>query len=77
MLKPGVLRNNNNCLEIGFRFQEQFANIAYVRTLSQRMHQTPASDILYGPYRMDQFDPAADQINSGPYQPPQHADNCC
>ena len=42
---------------IGFEFQEQIDGIAYVRSLSQRMHHIPANDILYSPYRMDQFKP--------------------
>ncbi|MFQ5760007.1 MAG: insulinase family protein, partial [Acidiferrobacterales bacterium] len=43
--------------EIDFRFQEKPAPISYVRSIASNLQIYPASDVLYGPYAMEKYDP--------------------
>ena len=43
--------------EIDYRFKEFSTPLHYVSNLSRLQHLFPIEDILYGPYRMDRFEP--------------------
>ena len=56
-LKPWVYQEQKTLAEIDFRFQERTEPMDLVRALARRMHDYPVTDLLYGPYRYDRFDP--------------------
>ena len=59
--KQGVMQwmfdEQKRISEIDFRFQEKPKPISYVRSLASNLQIYPASDVLYGPYAMDKYDP--------------------
>ncbi len=43
--------------EIGFRYAERAEPMRLVQSLASRLHDYPASDVLYAPYAFEDFDP--------------------
>ena len=56
-LKPWIYDEQKNLAAVDFRFRERLEPLSLVRAMSRRMHDYPVSDLLYGPYRYDRFDP--------------------
>jgi len=56
-IKQWIFDEQKRISEIDFRFQEKPAPISYVRSLASNLQIYPASDVLYGPYAMDKYDP--------------------
>jgi secreted Zn-dependent insulinase-like peptidase len=59
--KQGIMQwifdEQKRIAEIDFRFQEKPAPIRYVRSIASNLQIYPASDVLYGPYAMEKYDP--------------------
>jgi secreted Zn-dependent insulinase-like peptidase len=56
-IKQWIFDEQKRISEIDFRFQEKPRPISYVRSLASNLQIYPASDVLYGPYAMDKYDP--------------------
>lgn len=56
-IKQWIFDEQKRISEIDFRFQEKPAPISYVRSIASNLQIYPASDVLYGPYAMDKYDP--------------------
>lgn len=57
-IKQWIFDEQKRIAQIDFRFQEKPAPIRYVRSIASNLQIYPATDVLYGPYAMEKYDPA-------------------